>query len=63
MNFSIVFKYKKILKSKKKVEFYGKLFKNSLFRPKMSQKAPWAPLGPPRMAKIVVPSYQDMKTQ
>ena len=52
MNFFIVFKYKKILKSKK-VEFYGKLFKNSLFRPKMSQKAPRGPLGPPGGKKFL----------
>ena len=37
--------------------------KVTIFCPKTSQKAPRGPLGPPRMAKIIVPSYQNMQTQ
>ena len=36
--------------------------KIALFGPKMSQKGPRAPLGPPRMTKIVFSSCQDMET-
>ena len=35
-----------------------KCSKIALFRHKMSQKAPWAPLGPPRLKKIFFPSCQ-----
>ena len=36
--------------------------KIGIFCPKMSQKAPRGPLGPPKMTKIVFLSCQDMKT-
>ena len=44
------------------MEFYRKLVKIALFTPKMAQKAPGDPLGPPRTMKIVFSSHQDMKT-
>ena len=45
------------------MDFFGKLLKKAVFGLKTSQKAPRDPLGPPRMAKIIFPIYQDMKTQ
>ena len=53
----------KNLKKLKNMEFNWKLLKKARFSPKMAQKAPRDPLGPPGMAKIIVPSCQDMKTQ
>ena len=45
------------------MDFSGILIKKAVFYLKTSQKAPRDPLGPPKMAKIIVPSNQDMKTQ
>ena len=53
----------KNLKKLKNLEFNRKLLKKARFSPKMAQKAPRDPLGPPSMTKIIVPSCQDMKTQ
>ena len=53
----------KNFKKLKNMEFNRKLLKKARFSPKMAQKAPRDPLGPPSMAKIIVPSCQDMKTQ
>ena len=54
---------KQILKILKNMDFSGKFLKKAVFGLITIQKAPRDPLGPPRMAKIIVPSYQDMKAQ
>ena len=45
------------------MDFSGKLLKKSRFRPQNKPKGPQDPLAAHRMAKIIVYSYQDMKTQ
>ena len=50
----------KNFKKLKNMEFNRKLLKKARFSPKMAQKAPRDPLGPPSMAKIIVLSCQDM---
>ena len=58
----IVLEYKQIFNKFKTLNFMENWPKIALFSPKMSQKAPRAPLGPPRTMKIVFLSCQDMKT-
>ena len=53
----------KNLKKLKNMEFNWKLLKKARFSPKMAQMAPRDPLGPPGMAKTIILSCQDMKTQ
>ena len=53
---------KKLLKSYKTLIFMENGSKIALLGPNMSPKGPRAPLGPPKMTKIIFLSCQDMKT-